>query len=226
MINKDIHFFWLEGELSTINLLTIRSYRAHGHHCIIHCFDDKLTTECELRDASELYPKYQWRYYTGLHHNLRLGLIGDTLRARLLYKYGEVHSDLDVTCLKPIDFDSPYVFRPHGRGVVMNLVKCPKNSDFAKDYINYTNGIDVSKNDWEGSFSGLIESVKKHNLEPYIVKPEVLGMDDHAWWKPLLENDEQPKSEYIIHWCYSTRFQLEYKEGSYYHNLLKKHNLA
>ena len=157
---------------------------------------------------------------------MRLGLIGDTLRARLLYKYGEVHSDLDVTCLKPIDFDSPYVFRPHGRGVVMNLVKCPKNSDFAKDYINYTNGIDVSKNDWEGSFSGLIESVKKHNLEPYIVKPEVLGMDDHAWWKPLLENDEQPKSEYIIHWCYSTRFQLEYKEGSYYHNLLKKHNLA
>lgn len=226
MKNRDIHFFWLEGELTTINLLTIRSYQAHGHNCIIHCFEDNLTKECELRDAAELYPKYQWRYYTGLHHNMRLGLIGDTLRARLLYKYGEIHSDLDVTCLKPIDFEEEYVFRPHSSGVVMNFVKCPKFSDFAAYYVNYTNMIDVSKNDWIGSFSGLINGVKKYNLEKHIVAPEVLGMDDHIWWKGLLTSPEPPKSEYIVHWCYSTRFQLEYTEDSFYHKLLKQYNLV
>ena len=225
-MNKNIHFFWLEGELTTINLLTIRSYQAHGHNCIIHCFDDNLTKECELRDASELYPKYQWRYYTGLHHNMRLGLIGDTLRARLLYKYGEIHSDLDVTCLKPIDFEDNYVFRPHNRGIVANFIKCPKNSDFAAYYMHYTNMIDVSKNDWENSFAGLIDGVKKYNLEKYIKAPEVLGMDNHEWFKHLFFEDAPPPSEYIIHWSGSTQFFKEHTENSYFHKLLKQYNLA
>ena len=226
MINENIHSFWLEGELSKINLLTIRSYQDKGHKFIIHTFDDKLTTECELRDASDILPRKEWRYYTALHPNMKLGLIGDTLRARLLNKYGEVHTDLDVTCLKPIDFKEDYVFRKHHRGVVMNFVKVPKECSFTHFYMNYTNCIDVNKNDWEGSFSGLIDGVRGLKLEEFIRKPEELGMDDHIWWKHLLENNEPPKSEYIIHWCHSTRFDLEYKKDSFYHNLLKQYNLV
>ena len=75
MINKNIHSFWLEGELSKVNLLMIRSFQNFGHNVIIHTFNDKLTTECELRDASELYPKNEWRYYKRLHHHMRLGVI-------------------------------------------------------------------------------------------------------------------------------------------------------
>ena len=225
-MTKDIHSFWIEGKLSDVNLLTIRSFKEYGHNFIIHTYDDKLTTECELRDASEVMKKEEGKYYKGLHKNMRLGLFGDTLRAKLLYKYGGIHVDMDVTCLKPFYFNSEYVFRPHDSGVVMNVVKCPKESSFAKYYINYTENKDVNENDWEGSFSGLINGVKELSLEKYIQKPEVLGMDNWVWWKDLLEEDKKPLSEYCIHWCYSTRFQLNYKKGSFYDKLLKKYGIC
>jgi len=225
MRNKEIHSFWLEGDLTDINLLTIRSFQDKGHKFIIHGYDSNLTKECEIRDASEVLPKSDWKYYTGLASKFRLGLIGDTLRARLLYKYGGVHVDLDVTCLKPIDFEEEYVFRPHNLGVVMNFVKCPPRSQFAQHYIDYTNSVDVNKNDWCGSFAGLIEGIKRYNLEPYIKTPEVLGMDEREWWKPLLQKNHPPRSEYIIHWCNTTGLNNNYIKGCYYQNLLKQYGL-
>lgn len=226
MKNKEIHSFWLEGDLTDINLLTIRSFQDKGHRFIIHCYDSALTKECEVRDASEVLSKKDWKYYAGLASRFRLGLIGDTLRARLLYKYGGIHVDLDVTCLKPIDFEDEYVFRPHNMGVVMNFVKCPPLSRFAQYYIDYTNSINANKNDWCGSFSGLIEGVKLYRLERHIKAPEILGMDGREWWKPLLQKNMVPRSQYIVHWCKTTGLDSNYIKDSYYHNLLKQYNLG
>ena len=77
---KNIHSFWIQGELSPINLLTIRSFKEMGHNFIIHTYNDKLTTECELRDASEVMKKEKGQYYTGLHPNMSLGLFGDNIK--------------------------------------------------------------------------------------------------------------------------------------------------
>lgn len=225
MTNKIINFFWIEGALEKVNLLTIRSFQDKGHTCIIHTYDDKLTTDCWLRDCSDVMKKEDGKLYKGLHHNMRLGLFGDTLRAKLLHKYGGLWVDLDVLCLKPFDFEEDYVFRKHDLGVVMNVVKCPKESEFALEYIKYTEAQDVTKNNWEGSFGGLINSVKKLGLEKYIRSEKELGMDNWQYWKPLLEEDIEPISEYCVHFCNSTKFDNSYKEGSFYDKMLKKYGI-
>ena len=35
---------------------------------------------------------------------------------------------MDVTCLRPLNFQTEYVFRPHRVGVVANIAKCPRGS--------------------------------------------------------------------------------------------------
>lgn len=228
--NKNVYFFWIRGGLKLDNLLTIRSFRAMGHNPIIYSYKPDITTECEVRDANEIMGENEGFLYKNLHPNMELGGWGDKLRARMLYTLGGWHSDLDITCLKPLDFDSEWVFRPHDVGLVPNLIKVPKQSKFAEYYIENTNKLNADNKDWEGSFSFLINYVKENNLEQYIQDEKLFGKDNWNFWKYMIfEPNSEPNPERMaIHWTSSTGREhnwTNYVKDSYFEKLLKQYQL-
>lgn len=233
--NKTVHSIWISGYLNIHHLLTIKSFLAHGHKFVLWIFDGALEPaaekyifsdpDFEIRDAREVLPESEVYYYEHLGEKFRFGGIAERLKAELLYKFGGWHVDLDVTCLKPLDFEAEYVLRPHPQGIVGNIIKAPAQSQLAAEYVAWTKQIDSENRDWEKSFRGLNVSVRRYGLQKYIVGPEVLGMDLPEWWQDFLFNNGKVPSDstYALHWCSAINEGCE--EGSFYYSLLERYGL-
>lgn len=228
MNNKTIHSFWISGPLSAINLLTIRSFQKHGHEFILYAYDLSITNECEVRDARLILPESEIYYYKrmlGGNPNFKFGGIAERLKAEMLYAIGGWHVDLDVTCLKPFDFDADYVLRPHAKGIVGNIIKAPAQSELARQYILETKTIDENNRIWEKGFMGLNRIARELQLEKYILRKELLGNDSSEYWEWFLKAGEQPDdSLYAIHWC--NAMQKGYEAGSFMEKLRGEYGIS
>lgn len=222
---EDIYSFWLDGPLQDVNLLSIRSAKAHGHNMILYAYDMNITTECEVRDGNEIIPKEEMYFYKHFPESFRLGGFAERFKANMLYKLGGWHIDLDVTLLQPLDIQGDYVFRKHPQGIVGNVIKAPAASDFAKFYVDWTGKITDENRDWEKSFKGLIGYLEKHpELKQYIQPEEILGQDlPNFWWDFLKTDRIPPKTLKVIHWCKACNES--YVSESFYNSLLKQYNI-
>lgn len=243
MNNKAIHSFWISGSLSEMNLLTIKSFLANGHdfHLYAYAKDEHIRQLYdnglypEFRDgtfkifaADEIIPESQIYYYknmAGGNPAFKFGGFAERLKAEMLFKLGGFHVDLDVSCLKPFDFESDYVLRPHNSGgIVANIIKAPAGSEFARRYVEHTKTINAENRDWEKSFKGLNQIVKDLDLEKYILPANVLGDDSDLYYRNFTKKGFEPNPElHAIHHCAAR--QLEYEPGSFYESLLIKYNL-
>ena len=212
MMSLTIHSFWIEGPLRPLNLLTIRSFKKHGHRFVLYAYDTKVTDECEVRDAREILPERELFFYKrmqGGNPHFKYGGIAERLKAEMLYKLGGWHVDLDVTCLKPFDcFTEEYVLRPHPTGIVANMIKAPAGCELARRYVEHTKTIDENNVIWEKSFLGLNKIVAELKLGDKVVKAELLGMDEDKYWRALLMPGNEPhKDARAIHWCAAMNMQ-------------------
>lgn len=229
MNDNKIHSLWISGPLQPINLLTIRSFQKHGHEMVIYSYDLGITDECEVRDARLIMPESEIFYYknmVGGNPNFKFGGIAERLKAEMLYQLGGWHVDLDVTCLKSLELFGglPYVLRPHKHGVVGNIIKAPKGCEMAKLYLEHTKTITADNRNWELSFMGLNEIVKKLSLEKYILAPEILGDDSPEYWELFLQRGYVPHPNlHAIHWC--NAMQRVPEHGSFLNELFKIYNL-
>ena len=93
--------FW--PRLGPMELLSIRSFLAHGHEYHLWAYGpvDNAPLGCVVRDASEIMPYVSFPFYAQF---------ADWFRYALLYRYGGWWVDTDLVCLKPFDFGREYVF--------------------------------------------------------------------------------------------------------------------
>lgn len=227
-MENNIYSLWISGELSNVNLLTIRSCKNMGYNLIIYSFQDGITNECEVRDAREILPESEIFYYKNMmggNPNFKFGGIAEKLKAHMLYKLGGTHIDLDVTLLKRIDYEQEFVFRPHPQGIVCNFVKAPQHSDFARFYVEWTNRINSNNTDWELSFKGLKTYIDNNpSLKEFIRPMSELGSDlPQYWWDFMKTNRIPDENLRIIHWCNALRES--YTDNSFYAKLLKQYSL-
>jgi hypothetical protein len=206
--NKIINALWIGNRLSQVEMLTINSFLKNGHSFVLWAYeplDNNLPEGVIIKDASEIIPKEQVFCYKNSnqfgHGKGSYAGFSDLFRYKLLYEHGGWWVDMDVTCLKPFNFDEPYVFRVHHDfPVVGNIMKCPKGSDLMKRcYEQGIASIDEHNKDWHLPIQILNDNISELGLSNYIKT-----ISNHDKWndvrKMLFKNVNIPESWSAIHW--------------------------
>jgi hypothetical protein len=205
--NRIVNGLWIGNVLSRLELLTMSSFLAHGHEFHLWTYSELVTpipSAVIIRNADEILPR-QMVYRrmkideeTGVGRGSFAGF-SDIFRYKLLYEKGGYWADMDITCLKPLDFSEPYVFRPHRVGVVGNLMKCPAKSTLMRlTFERAQRDIDCG---WHFGNRALSDTVTELGLNHYI-RPDICNAD--MWFdciQSLVEEDRPiPPGLYVIHW--------------------------
>ncbi|MCX7862817.1 MAG: hypothetical protein N2449_07460 [Bacteroidales bacterium] len=236
--NKIVHGLWIGSKLSNLELLTIHSFVHFGHEFWLWTYnpiETPLPPSVSIKNAELIIPyekvfcyKYSNQYG---HGKGSYAGFSDIFRYALLYQYGGWWVDMDVTCLKPLDFEQPYVFRKHHQWkVVGNIMKCPAQSTLMKDcYEEALLSINSENKNWDLPIQILNKNIINHGLESYIF--DFTNPDQWRVVKTYLKkNVEFPGNYKAIHWVneewrrHSIAKHISIKDSKYY-ELLKKYNI-
>lgn len=202
-----IHALWIGTHLSPIELLCIHSFLEHGHEFHLWVYEKiqtPLPNTVILENASMIIPKEEVFCYQNTnqygHGKGSYAGFSDIFRYKLLYQKGGWWADMDVICLKPLEFEEDYVFRTHHDfPVVGNIMKCPKGSNLMLDcYQEARLSVTSENKDWNKPIEILNRNIEKHQLNKYI--KEISNPDSWLFVRKLLYKNIQAKTEwYIIH---------------------------
>ena len=206
--NHRVHGLWIGDRLSALEFLCIQSFAAQGHEFHLWAYEppvQPLPAGVVLRDASSILPAstiFRYRHGNTFGHG-RGSLAGfsDIFRYKLLYEEGGWWTDMDICCLRPLDFASPYVFRSHDvLAVVGNLMKCPKGSPLMRDcYEQAIKLIGPDNTDWLLPIRILNQQIVQHRLSGHIQ-----SISNADRWEIVTHYATQaaplPKEWYAIHW--------------------------
>jgi hypothetical protein len=175
--NKIVHSLWIGKTLSNVELLTVLSFIANGHDFYLWTYETietDLPKGVILKDANSILHhdkifRYKNKNQFG-HGKGSLAGFSDIFRYKLLYEQGGWWIDMDVTCLKPFDFEEEYVFRKHHElNLVGNMMKCPQESELMRlCYEKAYEEVDENNTDWHKPINILNEFVKKLDLEIFV----------------------------------------------------------
>jgi glycosyltransferase involved in cell wall biosynthesis len=171
-----IHGMWIGHELSKLEQLTIRSFLHHGHAFNLWLYDElesELPDGVVVRDASTILPRDRiFRKQApdpgGIVGRDSYGPFSDLFRYKLLHDHGGTWVDMDVTCLRPFDFETPYLFRPHKIGVVGNLLKAPKGSELMRQTFEMSEGLASEGVPWLALNKILTRNIYELGLQHYV----------------------------------------------------------
>lgn len=120
--------FWVGGQLGPVEIASLRSFRRYGHPVTIYSPSrmDDLPEGVIWGDASEIMPSQKillhWKSQSPALHS-------DLFRYQLIEKTDKIWVDLDVVALRPLDFDTEWVFGYETPGEVNGAVlRLPKSS--------------------------------------------------------------------------------------------------
>jgi hypothetical protein len=204
--NRTVHGMWKGTRLSPMELLTIRSFQAHGHEFVLWLYDEletPLPPETVIRDATEIIPRTRvFRYRAGATRGSYAGF-SDLFRYRLLWEVGGWWVDMDVVCLKPFAFPEPYVFRGHpSLGMTGNMIKVPARSALMEGcYRRACQEVTDDNCDWTLPIRILADEVRRRGLSGYVQPLPVFGGREGIHWltDPRCMPDERA---YAVHWCH------------------------
>jgi len=236
--NKIVNGLWIGKSLSSIELLCIKSFLANGHDFYLWVYDQietKLPEGTIVKDATEIILRENVFCYKNTnqygHGKGSYAGFSDIFRYKLLYEKGGWWVDMDVVCLKPLDFYEPYVFRTHHEfAIVGNIMKCEKNSEVMRIcYEKATRLVDENNRDWNLPIRVLNETVQELRLEHYI--KEISNPDSWLYIRKLLLCKYLfPNHWYALHlvneeWRHHRIDKKSIPRKSYLGKLLKQYDL-
>lgn len=223
--NKIIHGLWIGNKLSNIELLTLNSFTYHGHLFYLWVYEKLLTPvppSVIIKDANEIIPESQVFKYKHTnqfgHGKGSYAGFSDIFRYKLLFEFGGWWADMDVTCLKHLNFSEPYIFRTHHDfGVVGNLMKCPPKSELMNTcYKQACATVDSENKDWNKPIEILNNNIEKLQLQNYI--RSISNPDSWIIIRKLITTKFKiPDSWVIIHWV-NEEWRRNSVEKNYYKN--------
>ena len=204
-----VHAMWIGEKLSRLELLTLASFLAKGHEVMLWAYDEirtPLPRGVVVADAENIFPRAKIKPKRdaepaiGIGKNSIGGVFSDLFRYRLLYEYGGIWTDMDVTALRPIDFTEDYVFRPHRLGMVGSVMKCPQGSHLMRKVYEDTEKIASEYTPWLLPIEILNEHVRLMGLEKFII-PNMSNRDKFAEIYPFIRSRQEfHRDWYVIHW--------------------------
>jgi mannosyltransferase OCH1-like enzyme len=127
-----IQSLWIGRKLSAMERLSISSFLANGHEYHLYVYGEMVNAPpgTVLKVADDILPESMIFQYK--KHPSYAGF-SNFFRYKLLLQKGGWWVDTDVVCLKPFDFEDPYVFaseRVDGRTVPTTaVIKVPPGSE-------------------------------------------------------------------------------------------------
>lgn len=218
-MHEKVNGLWIGGQLGPIERLTIKSFQKHGHEFILWHYDPitKAPAGTIFADANELVPRDKVFRYDPLAGHMKTNVppvckpggkgsyagFSDIFRYKLLHDIGGWYVDMDVTCLKPFDFDTEYVFRDHPRlPLVGNMMRCPQGSEaMRQSYEEALSEVHSDNDDWEKPIRILCKWVLHYGLHEYIRRdisnPDMIEKTHFLFTEP---GSVAPDHWYFIHW--------------------------
>lgn len=209
--NKIVNGMWVGSHLSSLELLTLHSFVDHGHEFHLWLYepvDSVLPESVKVRDANEIIPadKIFRKKNNDPKFQIGKGSIGspfsDLFRYKLLYEKGGWWVDMDVTCLKPFNFDKPYFFRGHPLlSMIGNVIKVPARSELMKRVFQQVNDeCNEDTLEWLLPNKILNKHIADLDLSGYINN----NLSAKDWWEEvevfIKTNKRFPQSWLFIHW--------------------------
>jgi len=172
-MNTVMQGLWIGRSLSTMEKLSIRSYIENGYEYHLYAYDEVsgVPRGAVLKKAEDVLPSskiFQYRdrkSYAGFSNYFRY---------KLLLEKGGWWSDVDVICLKPLDYEADYVFASevtmYGSEVVTSgVIKAPKGSELLKMAWARCDSKDPRKLKWGETGPKLLgELVQEFRLNRYV----------------------------------------------------------
>lgn len=204
-----VNGLWIGDSLSKLELLTILSFQKFGFRFRLWLYEplsEPLPQGTLVGDANEIIPrekvfKYKNKSQFG-HGKGSYAGFSDIFRYKLLYEKGGWWVDMDITCLKSLDYDKPYFFRKHhDLHVVGNVLKCPKGCELMKrSYEEAIAEVNEHNTDWHKPIEILNRNIEALNLGGYVVD----AVSNKDRWddtgKYIFEKDKIPAHWMFIHW--------------------------
>ncbi|MCZ2393617.1 MAG: hypothetical protein LC105_07175 [Chitinophagales bacterium] len=207
---NQVHGLWINGSLSALEQLTIYSFLKKGYEFTLWTYDDfGVYADIEgllVKNAREIIPEEQVFQYNQInqfgHGKGSFAGFSDVFRYRLLYLYGGWWVDMDVTCLKRFEFNTPYVFRKskeNGDFIVGNIMHVPKGSSLMqKCYEEAKDTVNADNSDWMLPINILNKHIQEENLTQYVYT--FSNEDSWITVSPLLLYSVCPETWSAIHW--------------------------
>jgi mannosyltransferase OCH1-like enzyme len=218
-----IQSLWIGKRLSTMELLSIRSFLHHGHDYELYLYEpvENLPEGAVARDANEILPASRIFQYADCGSYAGFS---NFFRYKLLLARGGWWVDTDIVCLRPFDFAAPYVFAsemvPSGPVAASAVIKCPAKSEvmaFAWQFCASRNPATLK---WGETGPRLVaELISRFSLQKYLYPPEVFCPLSYSDWEKVLEAgrhlnlDERSASVHL--WNEMWRHAGRDKDGDY-----------
>ena len=188
MKRECIQGLWIGRRLSLMERLSIRSFLAQGHpyHLYVYGPVQGVPKGVVVRDAKTILPRSRlFRIARGKGRG-SLASFSNLFRYKLLSQRGGWWVDLDVVCLRPFEFPTPYVFAlertPQGdTRVCPGILKVPKGCAFIRRCYEQAASRDPARVRFGETGALLLEPIlRAHRLALYAQPPRVFCPLD--WW--------------------------------------------
>jgi hypothetical protein len=173
------------NELSVMEQLCIRSFLKNGHQFILYTYGEvkNVPQGTIIKNGNEILSQDKIFTYSekadtkGISKGSYAGF-SNTFRYKMLDENGGYWVDMDMICLKHLDFKDDYVFSSErgsdgSQKTNCGLVKVPKKSELMKYLFETADAKKTEELKWGEIGPRLMDAgIKKYGLEKYIHPPE------------------------------------------------------
>ena len=206
MVNDIVQGLWIGGDLSNMERLSIMSFLKNGHEYHLYTYDavGRIPGGVVVKDANEIIPREELFLVRGGYSSF-----SDFFRWKLVLECGNWWVDTDAVCLRPLVFDSEYVFigglgKPGTSDCITSgLFKAPAQSPIMKWGWEQCQAMNPSTMTWGQAGPPLFtEAVHHVGFQKYIVPgrlffPIVYDQVPRSLTRPVESMDF--KDAYSIH---------------------------
>jgi hypothetical protein len=171
-----VNALWI-GQLSPVERLCLRSFSKMGHAVHLYTYDaiDDVPPGITVQDASQILPRSLiFRNELGKGKGSLAGF-SDLFRFKLLLDRGGWWVDADIFCLRPFDFEAPYVFGAEGENVASGVIKMPRGCELAERCFELARRVDPSTIIWTELVKILETGVRDLGLMSYVLRSETFS---------------------------------------------------
>lgn len=216
-----IQSLWVGPRLSNLERLAIRSFLVHGHRFRLYVYGplEGVPDGVELADANEILPAEQVVEAGGTYAGF-----ADFFRYKMLLSAGGWWVDTDTVCVKPFDFDSPYIFSSENVNDVAHvnngIVRVPAGSP-VMEYVwsrCTASGLAGAR---LGQFGPKLmkEAVERFGLREYVQPPCAFCPVPYSDWEKLTDPEaawDFGEGTYAVHfWNEMWRWGRKDKDSAY-----------
>jgi hypothetical protein len=182
-----VQSLWLGSRLSALQVLSLRSFVAHGHEVHLYALEpiENVPAGIHLLDASVVLPKDRvFTYQRGFGRGSP-SAFSNLFRYKLLLERGGWWVDTDVVCLRPFDLDADFVFASEravdGRVTAAScVIKSPAGADWLQYCLDAAERRDPASLEWGEIGPKLIQEAHEHfALQRFLVPPQVFNPIDY-----------------------------------------------